>query len=135
MVAVALVDPRGRVLIQKRRQDASHGGLWEFPGGKVEPGETPEAALVREVREELGIALGSFVPAAFASDPEADPARRDPHLILLYLCREWRGEPRCLAGEAVAWTAPEALAAMAMPPLDVPLAAALRRLLACRCGA
>ena len=128
VAAAALVDA-GRVLLQQRRQGTRHGGLWEFPGGKVEPGETPEQALVREIGEELGVRLGRFSPLAFASDPELDPARRDPHLLLLYLCPEWQGEPRCLEGEAIAWFAPAELVDLAMPPLDVPLAAALRRLL------
>ena len=130
VVAAALVDGRGRVLLQQRRHGARHGGLWEFPGGKVEPGETPEAALLREIAEELDVALIDFTALAFASDPERDPARRDPHLLLLYLCRQWRGVPRCLAGETIAWVSPEGMADLPMPPLDVPLARALRRLLA-----
>jgi 8-oxo-dGTP diphosphatase len=125
VVAAALVDGTGAILMQQRRLGGRHGGLWEFPGGKVEPDETPEAALVREIREEIGIELGFVQPLAFSSDPETDPARRDPHLILLYLCRAWRGEPRCLDGEAIAWFLPDELRALAMPPLDVPLVGAL----------
>ena len=125
VVAVALVDGDGRVLLQQRRHGKRHGGLWEFPGGKVEPGEAPEQALVREIGEELGIALGRFAPLAFSADPDWRSATRDPHLILLYLCREWRGEPQCLDGEAIAWIAVDRIPSVAMPPLDVPLVEAL----------
>lgn len=130
VVAVALVDGAGRVLLQQRRLGGRHGGLWEFPGGKVESWETPEQALLREIREEIGIGLGALRAAAFASDSELDADRRDPHLILLYLCREWHGEPRCLEGEAIGWFAPAEMTALPMPPLDRPLAAALPALLA-----
>lgn len=128
VVAVALIDRGGRILMQKRRADRAHGGLWEFPGGKVEPGESPESALIREIEEELGLCLvaGSLVPLTFASDPAQPPAPRAPHVILLYTCREWSGgEPRCLDAEDIAWVPRDALMALAMPPLDVPLAKAL----------
>ena len=127
MVAVALIDGTQRVLLQQRKRGGSHGGLWEFPGGKIEDDESPENALVREISEELGvtIAVPDFVPVSFASDPRS--TGREPHLILLYLCRRWSGEPRCLDGEAITWYALDALDALAMPPLDRPLAAALRK--------
>ena len=129
VVAAALIDHVGNVLMQRRRKDAMHGGLWEFPGGKLKPSETAEQALLREIEEELGILLdvGDLVPLCFASDPALPPGARDPHVILLYTVRTWRGEPQCLAGEAIGWFAPEQLGTLAMPPLDVPLAAALLR--------
>lgn len=127
VVAVALIAPDGRVLMQQRKAAAMFGGLWEFPGGKVEAGESPESALLREIDEELGIALdpAALRPLMFASDPVLPPAPRQPHVILLYTCRRWQGEPRCLDADALAWVAPDALMALAMPPLDVPLAEAL----------
>ena len=127
MVAAALIDEAGRVLLQQRKLGGSHGGLWEFPGGKVEDDEIPENALVREIFEELGVTIAApdLVPAAFASDARA--IGREPYLILLYQCRRWTGEPRCLDGEAIAWYALDALDALDMPPLDRPLAAALRK--------
>lgn len=131
VVAVALVAPDGRILMQRRRADRAHGGLWEFPGGKVEPEESPESALVREIEEELGVRLdpANLAPLTFASDPALPPAPRAPHVILLYICREWPGEPRCLDGEAIAWIRPDALLALPMPPLDVPLAKALLKVI------
>ena len=134
VVAVALFDQLGRVLLQQRRLDGAHGGLWEFPGGKIIDGESPEMALVREIFEELAIAIdpAGQVPVAFASDPAQPPMPREPHVILLYTCRKWQGDPQCLAGEAIGWFDAEALADMArqaerMPPLDIPLAQALLR--------
>lgn len=123
VVAVALVAPDGRVLMQQRRIGGAHGGLWEYPGGKIEPGESPESAILREIREELGIDLhpGSLEPLSFASDPRLPPQPREPHVILLYMCREWTGEPRCLEGEAIGWFAPHDLDGLEMPPLDRPL--------------
>ncbi len=128
VVVVALVSPDGRVLLQRRRAGGRHGGLWEFPGGKVEAGESPESALLREIAEELGVELaaGSLAPLPFASDPALPPAPREPHVILLYTCRQWTGEPRCLDGEEIAWVAPQDFAGLAMPPLDYPLAEAVR---------
>jgi 8-oxo-dGTP diphosphatase len=122
VVAVALIDVGGRVLMQQRRSGAEHGGLWEFPGGKVEPGESLVESLCREISEELGIALNAdaLEPLSFASDPAL------PYVILLYTCRDWVGEPLCLDGEAIGWFAIGEIAALPMPPLDVPLARALK---------
>ena len=127
VVAVALLRADGRVLMQRRRLAGAHGGLWEFPGGKVEADESPEMALVREIAEELGVGLRpqDLVPLCFASDPAQPPAPRAPHVILLYTCRTWHGEPECRAGEAIAWLHPAELSGLAMPPLDYPLARAL----------
>ena len=133
VVAVALIGADGRVLMQRRRLSRAHGGLWEFPGGKVEGGESPEQAAVREMAEELAVVIApaALIPVGFASDPAQPSAPRQPHLILLYLCRQWDGDPQCLDAEAIAWVAPGALQDLTMPPLDYPLAAALVRY----CGA
>lgn len=127
VVAVAMIASDGRILMQQRRADRAFGGLWEFPGGKVEPGESPESALVREIEEELGLSLdpAGLEPLTFASDPAQPPAPRQPHVILLYTCRTWSGEPRCLEADSIAWIAAEELMALPMPPLDIPLAKAL----------
>jgi 8-oxo-dGTP diphosphatase len=127
VVAAALIGGDGRILLQRRRLGGEHGGLWEFPGGKIDPGESPESALIREIEEELAVRLdpGSLVPVAFASDPALPPAPRAPYVILLYMCRAWAGGLRCLDGEEIAWFAPGEILDLAMPPLDVPLARAL----------
>jgi 8-oxo-dGTP diphosphatase len=119
VVAAALVDGEGRVLLQQRAPGRAMAGLWEFPGGKVEAGERPEAALARELEEELGIRVDveALTPAAFAS---ADNEGRHM-LLLLYLCREWRGEPRPLDAAALKWLRPAEMAALPMPPADEPL--------------
>ena len=124
VVAAALVDSSGRVLVQRRPPGKQLAGLWEFPGGKVEPGERPEAALVRELAEELGIAVApdDLTPLTFASEPLAGRHL----LLLLYVCREWHGEPRPLDATAIAWHLPPALGALAMPPADRPFIAALQ---------
>jgi 8-oxo-dGTP diphosphatase len=131
VVAAALIAPGPLILMQQRKVSGAFGGLWEFPGGKVEAGESPESALLREIEEELGIGLdpGALVPLTFASDPVLPPGVRQPHVILLYTCRLWSGEPRCLDAEAIAWIAPDALMALPMPPLDVPLAEALLKVI------
>ena len=123
VVAAALVDSAGRVLIAQRPAYKSLGGLWEFPGGKVEPGESPEAALRRELKEELDIdvALEAFQPLAFASH-----AYEDFHLLMpLYLVRAWSGEPRPIEAQALAWEHPAAFGAYPMPPADAPLVESL----------
>lgn len=126
VVAAALVDDEGRILVQRRPEGVASAGLWEFPGGKIEPGETPEAALVRELSEELGIMLdpASLAPACFASEPLGDR-----HLVLLvYLCRRWQGRPRPLQATALQWVRPAELHALDMPTPDRPLIATLERL-------
>jgi 8-oxo-dGTP diphosphatase len=127
VVAAALLDGEGRILLQQRSPGRAMAGLWEFPGGKIEEGERPEAALVRELEEELGIAveIGSLTPAAFAS---ADNDGRHM-LLLLYLCREWRGEPRPLDAAALKWLRPAEMGALPMPPADEPLIPLLDRLI------
>jgi 8-oxo-dGTP diphosphatase len=128
VVAAALIRADGQVLMQRRKRAKAHGGLWEFPGGKVEMGESPEAALVREIGEELGLALNAeaLEPLTFASDPAQPPLPRQPHVILLYICRSWTGEPLCLDGEEIGWFPVDALSGLDMPPLDYPLARALK---------
>lgn len=127
VVAVALVDVDGRVLIARRPEGKQLAGLWEFPGGKVEPGERPEAALIRELREELGIEVSEscLAPFVFASH-----AYDSFHLLMpLYLCRRWEGTVVAREHPALAWVKPDRLADYPMPPADDPLAAWLRDLL------
>lgn len=127
VVAAALADAAGRVLLQQRPEGKPMAGLWEFPGGKVEPGELPEAALARELAEELGIAVEpqALAPAAFASAPVADR-----HMILLlYICRSWAGEPQPLHATALRWASPAEMRALPMPPADRPLIDLLEALL------
>lgn len=123
VVAAALVDGAGRVLIAQRPVGKSLAGLWEFPGGKVEPGEAPEAALVRELEEELSVTVApeALVPCTFASHAYADF-----HLLMpLYVVRRWAGVPRAVEAQALAWARPEDLAQYPMPPADAPLVAHL----------
>lgn len=128
MVAAALIGGSGKILMHRRGRHAEHGGLWEFPGGKVEAEESPETALCRELEEELGIAVAgsALAPAGFASGVTA--AGR-PIVILLYTCRVWQGVPVCLEGEEIGWHDAEAIPDLAMPPLDYPLAGGLIALL------
>jgi 8-oxo-dGTP diphosphatase len=128
VVAVALIDGEGRILLQRRRLDGEHGGLWEFPGGKIEPGETPQAAALREIEEELAVRLdpAALVPLTFASDADSPLPPRKAYVILLYTCRSWQGEAECRDGEEIRWYAMDELAGLEMPPLDYPLAAALK---------
>ena len=122
--AVALIDRDGRVLLAQRPEGKSMAGLWEFPGGKIGAGETPERALVRELREELGIDTreSCLAPIAFASH-----AYEDFHLLMpLFACRKWRGVPRPLEGQALKWARIGELKDYPMPPADVPLVAMLR---------
>ncbi|OWJ55861.1 8-oxo-dGTP diphosphatase MutT [Inquilinus limosus] len=124
VVAVALVDADGRVLIAQRPEGKSMAGLWEFPGGKVDPGETPEAALIRELREELGVDTeeSCLAPFTFASHRY----ERFHLLMPLYLCRRWQGVPQPREGQVLAWVAPNRLRDYPMPPADKPLVAMLR---------
>jgi len=127
VVAAALVDQDGRVLVQQRPPGKQMAGLWEFPGGKIDGGETPEAALIRELNEELGIAVDDacLAPATFASD-----GLGDRHLLLLlYVCRKWSGIPDALHASALKWVRPAELYALAMPPADRPLIGLLEALL------
>lgn len=124
VAAVALVDVDGRVLIAERPEGKSMAGLWEFPGGKVEPGETPEQALIRELKEELAIDVteACLAPFTFASHNY-----EDFHLLMpLYLCRRWDGILQPLEGQQVKWVRPLELRAYPMPPADEPLIAMLR---------
>ncbi len=127
VVAAALVDADGRVLLQQRPAGKSLAGLWEFPGGKLEPGETPEDALIRELEEELGIAVphACLAPAAFASAPLGERHL----LLLLYIARKWVGVPRALEATALKWVRPADMHALPMPSADRPLIGLLDALL------
>src|SRR5262249_53012389 len=127
VVCVALVDADGRVLLAQRPEGRHLAGLWEFPGGKVDAGEAPEAALIRELKEELGIDLPPSSPAPF---PSFSPAYDDsPLLMPLYVCRRWSGEIRAREGQRLAWVRPLRMGDYPMPPADKPLVAMLRDLL------
>ena len=127
VAAAALVDRDGRVLLQRRPPGKAMAGLWEFPGGKLEPGETPEAALIRELGEEIGIEVAEacLAPACFASAPLGDRHL----LLLLYVCRRWSGTPQALEADALRWVRPVQMHALAMPPADRPLIGLLEALL------
>ncbi len=127
VAAIALIDADGRVLIAQRPEGKHLAGLWEFPGGKLGEGETPEAALIREAREELGIDIeeSCLAPVSFASH-----AYDDFHLLMpLYVCRIWNGTVIAREGQALKWVRPAKLTDWPMPPADAPLVAALRDLL------
>lgn len=125
--AVALIDPDGRVLLAQRPAGKSMAGLWEFPGGKVEPGESPESALIRELREELGIETrqSCLAPLSFASH-----GYDDFHLLMpLFACRLWDGIPLPREGQRLTWVRSADLSRYPMPPADLPLIPVLRDLL------
>jgi len=127
VVAAALLAESGQVLLQQRAPGRQMAGLWEFPGGKVESGETPEGALIRELEEELGIAVAAqaLVPACFASAMVGER-----HMtLLLYLCRRWEGEPQPLDASALRWSTVAEMRDLAMPPADVPLVELLAKLI------
>src|SRR3954471_19507336 len=128
VAAAALVDQEGRVLLQRRPEGKAMAGLWGLPGVKMEEGERPETALARELEEELGVAVdeAALAPAAFATAENGGRCM----LLLLYLCRAWRGKPAALHASQLAWVAPGDMASLPMPPADVPLVDALARLLA-----
>ncbi|PQO24715.1 8-oxo-dGTP diphosphatase MutT [Rhodobacteraceae bacterium WD3A24] len=124
VAAVALIDPDGRVLLAQRPEGKAMAGLWEFPGGKVEPGESPEAALIRELEEELGIDTWAscLAPLTFASHAYADF-----HLLMpLFACRKWAGIPRPREAQALKWVRAGDLRDYPMPPADLPLIPILR---------
>ena len=123
VVACALVDPDGRILLAQRPKGKAMEGLWEFPGGKVDPGERPEAALIRELREELEVETkpSCLAPLTFASHAYADF-----HLLMpLYICRRWWGTVRATEGQTLKWVRPRAMRDYPMPPADEPLVAHL----------
>ncbi len=127
VVACALVDPDNRILIAQRPEGKALAGLWEFPGGKVDPGESPEDALIRELREELGVETKTacLAPLTFASH-----AYPDFHLLMpLYVCRRWTGIPESREGQALKWVRAKTLRDYPMPPADEPLIAPLIDLL------
>ncbi len=127
VAACALIDSERRVLIAQRPPAKSMGGLWEFPGGKVEANERPEATVVREMREELGVTIeeSSLLPFAFASH-----AYPDFYLLMpLFLCRHWEGAILPREGQKVAWVRPDELESYPMPPADVPLIPMLRKMI------
>nr|WP_223115833.1 8-oxo-dGTP diphosphatase MutT [Paracoccus amoyensis] len=124
VAAVALIDPDGRVLLAQRPEGKSMAGLWEFPGGKVEHGETPEAALIRELHEELGIDTWTscLAPLTFASH-----SYDDFHLLMpVYACRKWQGIVQPQEGQKLAWVRSNDLRSYDMPPADIPLIPALQ---------
>jgi 8-oxo-dGTP diphosphatase len=127
VAAAALVDADGRVLLAQRPPGKSMAGLWEFPGGKVNTGETPEAALIRELTEELGVDVAASCLAPFTFASYSYP---DFHLLMpLYVCRKWSGTPVAREGQQLAWVRPARLGDYPMPPADKPLVAMLRDLL------
>jgi 8-oxo-dGTP diphosphatase len=128
VVAAALVNDRHEYLLQKRPEGRSMAGLWEFPGGKIEAGEGPEEALVRELSEELGIDVDShnLTPACFASAPIGNQKL----LLLLYICSNWAGVPTAIESPEIGWFTVNAMRDLAMPPADLPLLDLLEKLTA-----
>jgi 8-oxo-dGTP diphosphatase len=126
VVAGALIDDQGQVLVQKRADGSESSGYWEFPGGKIEGGETPQDALVRELKEELSIVVdkADLCAACFSSTSQLNQ-----HLVLLlFICRKWEGELTPLVASEVKWISPESLDRLSMLPADVALIRALRAL-------
>lgn len=124
VAAVALIDVDGRILLAQRPEGKSMAGMWEFPGGKIEAGETPEVALVRELNEELGIDTweSCLAPLTFASH-----SYQDFHLLMpLFACRKWNGIPTAQEGQTLAWVKAKELRNYEMPPADIPLIPILR---------
>jgi len=127
VAACALIDADGRVLLAQRPEGKSMAGLWEFPGGKIEAGETPEQSLIRELEEELGIVVkeACLAPLTFASH-----SYPDFHLLMpLYVCRRWEGTVTAREGQQLAWVRPNRLRDYPMPPADIPLIPHLTALL------
>lgn len=127
VIACALIDPDGRVLMAQRPAGKNLAGLWEFPGGKTEAGERPEDTLIRELNEELGIEVKEpcLAPFSFASHSYADF-----HLLMpLYICRRWEGIPQALEHQAIKWVMPKDMAQLPLTPADIPLVPMLRDLL------
>lgn len=121
VVAAALIDAQRRLLMQRRPADKAHGGLWEFPGGKIEPGERARDALARELAEELGIVVApsALAPLAFAAEPLPDGGEL---ILLLFACRAWAGVPEPREASELRWVAVDALQGLPMPPADIVLA-------------
>lgn len=130
--AVALIDADGRILLASRPDGRDYAGCWEFPGGKIEGNETPEAALVRELDEELGIQTEQSCLAPFsfgtaiASPKGTNEAAPDTLVMLVFVCRKWTGRPTPKEGQRLKWVRPQALLEWDMPPVDRPIAAQLR---------
>lgn len=126
VVAAALTNDKGEILLQKRPTGAQMGGLWEFPGGKIDLGESPEAALVRELEEELGIIVAAqdLVPETFASEPLGDRNL----VLLLYRCSTWLGAPSAIYASDIQWILPQDMADLPMPPADYPLVRRLQNI-------
>lgn len=123
VVAAALIAHDGTILVQQRPADKAHGGLWEFPGGKREAGESTTVALSRELEEELGICVDpvDLEPLGFSVEPRGEAEL----ILLLFLCHKWSGEPRALSASQLRWVAPAEVADLPLPPADRPLAAGL----------